>query len=170
MTYSNLQQKVCMATYVHEHTKENGTKVKTHYRSTPNTSTGEKNQVRTFYSDSDVPQGFLGALFNNLSLGNLIIPNIHFPFSATPRVALSLRQPFSLSLLRLRSLSLRSFHAIRTHSITYSNFSCSTSFGRYSLTEYLSFVSSRKLFISQTISRLLCANPIRADPCIPWFT
>ena len=30
MTYSNLQQMACMATYVHEHTKENGTKVKTH--------------------------------------------------------------------------------------------------------------------------------------------
>lgn len=28
--------------YVHEHTKEDGTKVKTHYRSTPNTSSGEK--------------------------------------------------------------------------------------------------------------------------------
>lgn len=28
--------------YVHEHKKEDGTKVKTHYRSTPNTSTGIK--------------------------------------------------------------------------------------------------------------------------------
>jgi len=26
--------------YVHEHTKDDGTKVKTHYRSTPNTSKG----------------------------------------------------------------------------------------------------------------------------------
>lgn len=30
--------------YVHEHTKEDGTKVKTHYRSTPNTSSGKKNK------------------------------------------------------------------------------------------------------------------------------
>lgn len=28
--------------YVHTHTKEDGTKVKTHYRSTPTTSTGKK--------------------------------------------------------------------------------------------------------------------------------
>lgn len=28
--------------YVHEHTKEDGTKVKTHYRSTPNTSKGTR--------------------------------------------------------------------------------------------------------------------------------
>lgn len=28
--------------YVHGHTKDDGTKVKTHYRSTPNTSHGEK--------------------------------------------------------------------------------------------------------------------------------
>ena len=28
--------------YVHGHTKEDGTKVKTHYRSTPNTSNGKK--------------------------------------------------------------------------------------------------------------------------------
>lgn len=28
--------------YVHEHTKEDGTKVKPHYRSTPNTSSGKK--------------------------------------------------------------------------------------------------------------------------------
>ncbi len=28
--------------YVHEHTKDDGTKVKTHYRSTPNTSDGKK--------------------------------------------------------------------------------------------------------------------------------
>ena len=29
--------------YVHEYTKDDGTEVKTHYRSTPNTSTGKKN-------------------------------------------------------------------------------------------------------------------------------
>ena len=40
--------------YVHGHTKEDGTKVKTHYRSTPNTSTGKKKQ-RLYYQD--VPQG-----------------------------------------------------------------------------------------------------------------
>ena len=28
--------------YVHSHTKEDGTEVRTHYRSTPNTSTGKK--------------------------------------------------------------------------------------------------------------------------------
>lgn len=28
--------------YVHGHTKDDGTKVKTHYRSTPNTSSGKK--------------------------------------------------------------------------------------------------------------------------------
>ena len=28
--------------YVHEHTKEDGNKVKPHYRSTPNTSSGKK--------------------------------------------------------------------------------------------------------------------------------
>ena len=28
--------------YVHQHTKEDRTTVKTHYRSTPNTSTGKK--------------------------------------------------------------------------------------------------------------------------------
>lgn len=28
--------------YVHSHTKEDGTQVRTHYRSTPNTSTGKK--------------------------------------------------------------------------------------------------------------------------------
>ena len=28
--------------YVHEHTKDDGTRVKTHYRSTPNTSKGSK--------------------------------------------------------------------------------------------------------------------------------
>lgn len=27
--------------YVHSHTKEDGTEVRTHYRSTPNTSTGK---------------------------------------------------------------------------------------------------------------------------------
>ncbi len=30
--------------YVHSHTKDDGTKVKTHYRSTPNTSTGKKSK------------------------------------------------------------------------------------------------------------------------------
>ena len=30
--------------YVHSHTKEDGTEVRTHYRSTPNTSTGKKNK------------------------------------------------------------------------------------------------------------------------------
>lgn len=28
--------------YVHGHTKENGTEVRTHYRSTPNSSSGKK--------------------------------------------------------------------------------------------------------------------------------
>lgn len=28
--------------YVHQHTREDGTKVRTHYRSTPNTSSGKK--------------------------------------------------------------------------------------------------------------------------------
>ncbi len=28
--------------YIHPHTKEDGTKVKPHYRSTPNTSSGKK--------------------------------------------------------------------------------------------------------------------------------
>ena len=28
--------------YVHSHTKDNGTKVRTHYRATPNTSNGKK--------------------------------------------------------------------------------------------------------------------------------
>lgn len=30
--------------YVHSHTKEDGTEVRTHYRSTPNTSSGKKNK------------------------------------------------------------------------------------------------------------------------------
>ena len=30
--------------YVHSHTKEDGTEVRTHYRSTPNTSTGKKSK------------------------------------------------------------------------------------------------------------------------------
>ncbi len=30
--------------YVHSHTKDDGTKVKTHYRSTPNTSSGKKSK------------------------------------------------------------------------------------------------------------------------------
>ena len=30
--------------YVHSHTKEDGTEVRTHYRSTPKTSTGKKSK------------------------------------------------------------------------------------------------------------------------------
>ena len=35
--------------YVHEHTKEDGTKVPTHYRSTPNTSDGKGKSKKQVY-------------------------------------------------------------------------------------------------------------------------
>ena len=55
--------------YVHPYTKEDGTKVKIHYRSTPNTSKGKK-QCRTFIIIRMCLKEFLLEAFYLLSLLN----------------------------------------------------------------------------------------------------